>query len=175
MKRAHLTDPADPSPALPAGLLAQAELVASGQVSSSELVGDSLERIERSREVINAFRCVRSAAAAAEAKQCDRRLAAGESAPLLGVPVAIKDDIDLSGETTAFGCQGEFEPRTEDSELVRRLRLAGAVIVGKTNTPEFGQWPFCEGPSFGATRNPWNLDHTPGGSSGGAAAAVAAR
>jgi amidase len=80
----------------------------------------------------------------------------------------------VAGEPTAFGCDGRFPPVAEDGEAVRRLRAAGAVIVGKTNTCEFGQWPFTEGPAFGATRNPWNPEHTPGGSSGGSAAAVAA-
>jgi amidase len=114
------------------------------------------------------------AAARGEAIEAERRLAAGERLPLLGVPIAIKDDMDLAGEPTAFGCEGEFEPCPADGEVARRLRAAGAVIVGKTNTPEIGQWPFTEGPAFGATRNPWSLDHSPGGSSGGAAAAVAA-
>ena len=95
-------------------------------------------------------------------------------APLLGVPIAIKDDMDLAGETTAFGCAGEFAGKEADGEVARRLRAAGAVIVGKTTSPEFGQWPITEGPAFGQTRNPWSLDHTPGGSSGGSAAAVAA-
>jgi amidase len=82
--------------------------------------------------------------------------------------------MDLAGEPTAFGCDGEFEPSRQDAEVARRLRAAGAVVVGKTNTPEIGQWPFTEGPGFGVTRNPWSLDHSPGGSSGGSAAAVAA-
>jgi amidase len=82
--------------------------------------------------------------------------------------------MDLAGEPTAFGCDGEFPPCPADGEVARRLRAAGAVIIGKTNTPELGQWPFTEGPAFGATRNPWSHAHSPGGSSGGAAAAVAA-
>lgn len=94
--------------------------------------------------------------------------------PLLGVPVAVKDDMDVAGEPTAFGCRGDFPPAAEDGEAVRRLRAAGAVIVGKTNTCELGQWPFTEGPAFGETRNPWHTGHTPGGSSGGSATAVAA-
>jgi len=114
-----------------------------------------------------------AAAMLAEADAADRQFADGRRAPLLGVPVAIKDDIDLAGQETRFGCPGGFAPRANDCEAVRRLRGAGAVIVGKTNTPELGQWPFTEGPAFGITRNPWSLDHTPGGSSGGAAAAVA--
>ncbi len=157
-----------------AGLRRQAQLLASGEVSSRALVERSLMRIAETQPTLNAFRCVRPDAAVLEADEADRRLAAGEHAPLLGVPVAIKDDVDLQGETTAFGCPGTFEAKTEDAEVVRRLRAAGAVIVGKTNTPELGQWPMTEGPAFGVTRNPWSLEHTPGGSSGGAAAAVAA-
>ena len=156
------------------GLEAQADALAAGETSSVELVNAALDAIAASQPDLNAFRCVREEAARAEAAEADRRLAAGERRPLLGVPIAIKDDTDVAGESTAFGCEGEFEPKTEDAEAVRCLREAGAVIVGKTNTPEFGQWPFTEGPAFGATRNPWDLERTPGGSSGGAASAVAA-
>jgi amidase len=145
-----------------------------GELSARELVQLALERIEASQPQLNAFRCLRPDAALREAEQADRRRAAGEEAPLLGVPVAIKDDTDLAGETTEFGCRGSFRPKARDGEAVRRLKLAGAVIVGKTTTPELGQWPITEGPAFGVTRNPWSLDHTPGGSSGGSAAAVAA-
>jgi amidase len=145
-----------------------------GEVSSRELVVQALQRIDATQPTLNAFRRVRADAALAEADAADARLRAGERGPLLGIPVAIKDDIDIAGEPTAFGCEGEFEPKGDDCETVRRVKLSGAVIVGKTNTPELGQWPITEGPAFGATRNPWNLDHTPGGSSGGSAAAVAA-
>jgi amidase len=157
-----------------AGLRAQAQLVASGQLSARELVDAALARIEGTQPELNAFRCVRAEAARAEADEADRRRAAGERLPLLGVPVAIKDDMDLAGESTNFGCAGTFHPRHGDGEVARRLRAAGALIVGKTNTPEVGQWPFTESPAFGATRNPWSLEHSPGGSSGGSAAAVAA-
>lgn len=92
---------------------------------------------------------------------------------MLGVPTAVKDDTDLAGHPTAFGCAGEFADCTEDGAVPRMLRERGAVIIGKTNTPELGQWSVTAGPAFGITRNPWNLEHTPGGSSGGAAAAVA--
>jgi amidase len=159
----------------PAGLEAQATALARGETSSAELVAACLQKISDSQSTLNAFRCVRDEAARREAEECDRLIGAGEQAPLLGVPVAIKDDTDMAGETTAFGCSGTFDVIAEDSEVVRRLREAGAVIVGKTTTSEIGQWPFSEGPGFGITRNPWDLDHTPGGSSGGAAAAVAAR
>ena len=117
---------------------------------------------------------VRSESARQEAAEADRRLAAGERSPLLGVPVAIKDDTDLAGETTPFGAAGDCVPRTADAEVVRRLRAAGAVIVGKTKTSEFGQWPMGDTEAFGVTRSPWDTTRTPGGSSAGSAAAVAA-
>jgi amidase len=148
--------------------------LAGGRTSSQALVAEALRKIDATQPTLNAFRLVRHQAALAEAVQADRRLAAGERLPLLGVPIAIKDDIDMAGEPTAFGCAGDFPPAEQDCEVVRRLRAAGAVIVGKTNAPEIGQWPFTEGSAFGATRNPWNLDHSAGGSSGGSAAAVAA-
>jgi amidase len=157
-----------------AGLAESARALAEGETTSRALVEEALARIEATQPSLNAFRIVRGQAALAEADAADRELAAGVRAPLLGVPVAVKDDMDVAGEPTAFGCDGEFPPVTEDGEAVRRLRAAGAVIVGKTNTCEFGQWPFTEGPAFGATRNPWSSEHTPGGSSGGSAAAVAA-
>jgi amidase len=156
------------------GLCEQAELLSSRQASSRELVESALAAIDRTQATLNAFTCVCAEEALRDADLADERLAAGERAPLLGVPVAIKDDTDLAGYPTAFGCPGSFEPKESDSESVRRLRAAGAVIVGKTTTPELGQWPITEGPSFGVTRNPWSLEHTPGGSSGGSAAAVAA-
>ncbi|MEV6597103.1 amidase [Actinoplanes sp. NPDC051346] len=157
-----------------AGLTAQARALAEGTVTSRSLVEQALQRIDAAQATLNAFRRVRPDAALAEADAADRRLAAGERLPLLGVPIAVKDDIDVAGDPTAFGCDGEFPPQQVDAEAVRRLRAAGAIVVGKTNTCELGQWPFTEGPAFGATRNPWALDRTPGGSSGGAAAAVAA-
>ena len=152
----------------------QARALAAGEVTSVELTTSALDRIAAAQPVLNAFRLVRREAALAEAAEADARLARGERAPLLGVPTAVKDDTDVAGEPTAFGCDGDFPIKTADSELVRRLRAAGVVILGKTNTPEFGQWPFTEAPWFGATRNPWDLDRSPGGSSGGTAAAVAA-
>lgn len=158
----------------PAGLARRAADLAAGAVTSVALVRATLERIDATQGTLNAFKRVRGEAALEEAALADRRLAAGERRPLLGVPVAVKDDTDVAGEPTAFGCAGDFPPATADSEAVRRLRAAGAVVVGKTNSCELGQWPFTEGPAFGETRNPWNLDHTPGGSSGGSAAAVAA-
>lgn len=149
------------------GLLRQAELVANGQVRSVELTQAALGAIESTRHSLNAFRFVRAEAAMREAAEADSRRARGERAPLLGVPVAIKDDTDIAGLPTTFGCPGHFPVRTADAEIVARLKRAGAVIVGKTNTPEIGQWPFTEGPAFGITRNPWNPEYSPGGSFGG--------
>jgi amidase len=160
-----------------AGLGEQAALLRLREISSRELVELSLQRIEASQPRLNAFRVVCGEAALAEAAEADVRLRGGdggENAPLLGVPVAIKDDVDLAGHSTPFGCGGETEECRADAELVRRLRRAGAIIVGKTQAPEVGQWHFTETPTFGATRNPWHEGHAPGGSSGGAAAAVAA-
>ncbi|MEV0226410.1 amidase [Streptomyces sp. NPDC050704] len=156
------------------GLAESARALAEGAVSARTLVEQTLARIEATQGTLNAFRLMRAEAALAEADAADRELAAGGRRPLLGVPVAVKDDTDVAGLPTAFGCRGEFPPVAEDGEAVRRLRAAGAVVVGKTNTCEFGQWPFTEGPAFGETRNPWQREHTPGGSSGGSAAAVAA-
>ncbi len=160
-----------------AGLATQAALLRSREVSARELVELSLARIEASQPTLNAFRVICADAALTAADQADARLRGGDggaNAPLLGVPLAIKDDVDLAGHTTAFGCGGEVEACRTDAELVRRLNRAGAIVVGKTQAPEVGQWHFTETPAFGATRNPWHEDHTPGGSSGGAAAAVAA-
>ncbi|MER7412822.1 amidase [Streptomyces cacaoi] len=152
------------------------EALAEGRVTSRTLTEQALARIEFTRGTLNAFRWVRAEEALAEADAADAARDAGEGAsrPLLGVPVAVKDDTDVAGCPTAFGCAGHFAPQRTDAEVVRRLRAAGAVIVGKTNSPELGQWPFTEGGAFGDTRNPWNTGYTPGGSSGGAAAAVAA-
>jgi amidase len=155
-------------------VVAQAAALARGDTTSVQLTQDALDQADATQPTLNAFRRLRRDAALVEAKDADRRLAGGERLPLLGVPVAIKDDMDLAGEPTAFGCAGDYPVATDDGVLVRQLRAAGAVIVGKTNTPEFGLWPITEGEAFGVTRNPWHLDHTPGGSSGGSAAAVAA-
>src|SRR5947209_14908460 len=109
-----------------------------------------------------------------EAAQADARVRAGENRPLLGVPVAIKDEIDLAGEITSYGTGAMVSKAAADADVVRRLRAAGAIIVGKTKMPELGLWPFTESVTWGITRNPWDLERTPGGSSGGSAAAVAA-
>jgi amidase len=157
-----------------AGPIRMAESLAAGEITSAELVDIAIARIQATQDTLNAFRVVRADAARAEAAEADRRLAAGERLPLLGVPVAIKDDMDIVGESTNFGCAGTFAPMKLDGAVAEKLRAAGAVVVGKTNTPELGQWSVTSGPAFGTARSPWNLDYTPGGSSGGSAAAVAA-
>lgn len=148
--------------------------LATRKVTAAELARRSLHAIDVSQSTLNAFRVVLTESALADAAAADRRRAAGDTAPLLGIPIAVKDDVDVAGVPTAFGTDGYVRPATQDSEVVRRLKAAGAVIVGKTNTCELGQWPFTSGPGFGHTRNPWSRRHTPGGSSGGSAAAVAA-
>jgi amidase len=157
-----------------AGLARQSELVASGEVSARELVDVVLERIERLDPVLNAYRVVFGERALEAAGAADARRKDGVRAPLLGVPVAIKDDVDVAGEFTAMGTDAHGPPAARDAEVVRRLRAAGAILVGKTNVPELTIVPFTETPTYGKTRNPWSLRHTPGGSSGGSAAAVAA-
>jgi amidase len=157
-----------------AGVARQAELIRGGEVSSRELVELYLERIERLDPELNAFRKVMSERALVDAQQADARRGAGEDRPLLGVPLAVKDVEDVTGEVTRFGTDAFTKPAAQDSELVRRLRAAGAVVIGKTNTPELAIIGDTEGPAFGITRNPWNTDRSPGGSSGGSAAAVAA-
>ncbi|MBS1694036.1 MAG: amidase [Actinobacteria bacterium] len=148
--------------------------LASGDVTSEELTRRSLHAIGASQSTLNAFRVVLTTQALADAAEADRLREAGEHGPLLGIPIAVKDDIDVAGVPTRFGVDGNVRPAAADAEVVRRLRAAGAVIVGKTNTCELGQWPFTSGQAFGHTRNPWSRKHTPGGSSGGSAAAVAA-
>ncbi|GJF13737.1 amidase [Mycolicibacterium cyprinidarum] len=151
--------------------------LASGAATSGDLVSGSLAAIEASQSTLNAFRVVLTDQAIADAAAADRKREAGgdlSQLPLLGIPIAVKDDVDVAGVPTRFGTDGEVRIAEVDAEVVRRLRAAGAVIVGKTNTCELGQWPFTSGPAFGHTRNPWSRDHTPGGSSGGSAAAVAA-
>ncbi|HYB38171.1 MAG TPA: amidase [Mycobacterium sp.] len=148
--------------------------LANGEVTSDQLVRRSLHAIDVSQSTLNAFRVVLTESALADAVEADRRRAAGDQAPLLGIPIAFKDDVDIAGLPTTFGTSGYVPAAKADAEVVRRLKAAGAVIVGKTNTCELGQWPFTSGPGFGHTRNPWSRKHTPGGSSGGSAAAVAA-
>src|SRR3954452_7463700 len=143
-------------------------------LTSRELVEVSLARIERLDGKLGAFRCVMAESARAAADDADVRRAAGEDGPLLGMPTAVKDNMDVAGELTTHGTAAVTEPAMADAEVVRRLRAAGAVIVGKTNLPELALWGhFTSSKTHGVTRNPWNPERSPGGSSGGAAVAVA--
>ncbi|WP_051774060.1 amidase [Streptomyces sp. NRRL S-237] len=153
------------------GVARQAELVRTGKTTSRALVEAALRRIGRTDPVLGAFRVVLAEQALAEA---DARDAAEATGPLHGVPIAVKDELDVAGQVTTFGGSANRTPVAADSEAVRRLRAAGAVVIGKTTMPEFGQWPFTESAAHGHTRNPWDTTRTPGGSSGGSAAAVAA-
>jgi amidase len=157
-----------------AGAVRQAEMVRKGEVSPTELVALHLERIERLDPRLNAFRVVLAERAMLEAEQAEARRKGGDERPLLGVPVALKDSVDLAGETSTHGTDGFGEPASADSEMVRRLREAGAIVVGKTLLPELAICGFTESATWGVTRNPWDPQRTPGGSSGGSAAAVAA-
>jgi amidase len=158
-----------------AGIARQAELVRSGTVTARELVELSLERIARLDPTLNAFRAVRAERALAEAAAAQARLREGRTAPLLGVPMAVKDNMDVAGELTTHGTGVVGEPAAADCEVVRRLRAAGAIVVGQTNMPELALWPqLTESQTWGATRNPWDPQRSTGGSSGGSAAAVAA-
>src|SRR4051812_23911860 len=157
-----------------AGAAEQARLIRDGEVSSREVVQATLARIDQLDPVLNAYRVVLAERALVEADQADARRRAGNERPLLGVPVAIKDDVDVAGEPTAWGTAAHGGPVAQDAEAVRRLRAAGAIVLGKTLVPEITMLPATDTTTFGSTRNPWDLGRTPGGSSGGSAAALAA-
>src|ERR1700741_2648511 len=108
--------------------------LAAGTVTSEQLVRRSLDAIDASQSTLNAFRVVLRNRALADAAQADRKRAAGVDLPLLGIPIAVKDDVDVAGVPTRFGTDGNVREADTDAEVVRRLRAAGAVIVGKTNT-----------------------------------------
>jgi amidase len=157
-----------------AGAAKQAEMVRAGEVSPRELVELYLGRIGRLDPQLNSFRVVLAERALLEAEQAEARLKGGDERPLLGVPIALKDEVDLAGELSTHGTDAYPEPAPADCEMVRRLREAGAIVVGKTHLPELAICGFTESATWGVTRNPWDPQRTPGGSSGGSAAAVAA-
>ena len=165
----------DPAGLAFAGIARQAELVRGGEVSSADLVELYLERIARLDPELNAFRVVFAERARAEAAQADARRGAGDSGrPLLGMPVAVKDNVNVAGEVTAMGSNAYGEPAGADSEVVTRLRAAGAIVIGKTHMSELAIFPFTESLAWGQTRNPWDRGRSAGGSSGGSGVAVAA-
>jgi aspartyl-tRNA(Asn)/glutamyl-tRNA(Gln) amidotransferase subunit A len=154
-----------------------AALIRRKKVSPVEAVDAVLDRIERVNPQVNAFVTVTAEAARRQARAAERALGRRSVTlgPLHGVPFSVKDLVVTRGVRTTFGTRlfADHVP-TEDAPMVERLRGAGAILVGKTNTPTFGWLGATHNLLFGPTRNPWRLDRTPGGSSGGAAAAVAA-
>jgi len=151
--------------------------VREGKLSAREVVGHALERIESLNPVLNAFVAVDAEAALARAARIDEAVAAGrDPGPLAGIPFGVKDLEDASGFVTSHGSAlfADHAAAGADSVLVARLKAAGGVAVGKTNTPELGWKADTENATFGRTGNPWNIEHSPGGSSGGSAAALAA-
>ena len=152
-----------------------ARLVRDRELDPLDLVEAHLRRIEAREPQLHAFAAVLATSARSEAVKLRSRADLG-SLPLAGVPVAIKDNIDIAGEPTTLGSAAT--PRTPagaDHVIVRRLRDAGAIVIGRTVMPELAIWPFTEPDAYPAPRNPWDTTRTPGGSSGGSAVAVAAR
>ncbi|MBV8444384.1 MAG: amidase, partial [Candidatus Dormibacteraeota bacterium] len=149
-----------------------AAAVRAGELDPVALVREHLRRIRDIDWRVGAFTAVREDEALEEAGELSRR-DDRDLLPLAGVPVAVKENVDVAGLPTTFGSRAApLVPAAADDELVERLRRAGCVVVGKTEMPELAIWPFTEG-ALGVTRNPRNLARTAGGSSGGSAAAVA--
>ncbi|MGE0154436.1 MAG: amidase [Reyranellaceae bacterium] len=150
-------------------------LYRTGKLSPVEATKAALARIETVNSKINAFMVVDAERASLAAQRSERRWRLREPlSPLDGQPVTIKDTLNLRDHPTRSGSRTTPDtPVLEDSPEAARLKEAGAIILGKTTTPEFGWKGMTDGPLFGVTRNPWNLERTPGGSSGGAAAALA--
>jgi Asp-tRNA(Asn)/Glu-tRNA(Gln) amidotransferase A subunit family amidase len=153
-----------------------ANLIRRKELSPVELMETTLRRIEAVNPRLNAFVALRADAALEEARAVSAKIADGQDpGPLAGIPLGVKDMEDTEGMVTSFGSIPFKDNRAQaDSVQVARLKAAGAIVVGKTNTPEFGFTGFTKNRLFGVTRNPWNPELTPGGSSGGSAAAVTA-
>ncbi len=154
-----------------------ASQVRKGERSAGDLVEHALDQIARHNPRLNAFVAVDPVHARQRAATVDRMVADGvDPGPLAGIPLGVKDLEDAAGYVTTHGSVAfaDDPAASADSPLVARLVAAGCVVVGKTNTPELGWKADTDNPQFGPTLNPWNLDHTPGGSSGGSAAAIAA-
>jgi aspartyl-tRNA(Asn)/glutamyl-tRNA(Gln) amidotransferase subunit A len=151
------------------------KLIRSKRISPVEVMEGTLKRIQEVNPLLNAFVTLRAEEAMKEARDLAEQIAAGkETGPLAGVPLGVKDMEDVQGLVTSFGSvpyKNNIAKR--DSIQVARLKASGAIVVGKTNTPEFGFTGFTRNLLYGVTRNPWSLERTPGGSSGGSAAAVA--
>jgi amidase len=159
-----------------ASATALARAIRAKEISSAEVVHACLERIEAVNPTLNAVVQVRADAARAEAQAADAALARGQiTGPLHGVPMTIKDSLDTAGVITTGGTTGRatYMP-TQDATVVARLRMAGAIVLGKTNTPELTLSGETDNLVYGRTNNPYDLTRTPGGSSGGAGAIIAA-
>src|SRR5450755_3524674 len=153
------------------------ELIRSRKISPVELTQACLSRIERLNDKLNAFITVTADAALSQARAAEGEIQQGNwKGPLHGIPIALKDLIDTAGVRTTAG-SGVFKDRipTQDAEVVRRLKAAGAVLLGKLNLHEFAYGGSSAISYFGPVHNPWDTAYSPGGSSGGSAAAVAAR
>jgi aspartyl-tRNA(Asn)/glutamyl-tRNA(Gln) amidotransferase subunit A len=153
-----------------------AALIRARELSPVELMRDTLERIERSQPILNAFITLAPDSAMAGAREAEAAVMRGdELPPLHGLPLAVKDLVATAGIRTTWGSRifADHVPDT-DTVAVSRLKRAGAIVVGKTTTPEFGQQCLTQAPLFGRTRNAWSAERTSGGSSGGSAVAVAA-
>ncbi len=151
-----------------AGPGALADMVRRRELTPRELVELCLRRIEAIDPRLNAFRVAMADEALATAENMS-----SPEGPLAGVPIAIKDDMPVAGQSVTRGSRSYRPPETADGEVVRRLRRAGAIAIGITNVPELMIFPWTASAANGVTRNPWDLTRTPGGSSGGSAAAVA--
>ena len=155
-------------------MLAQlAQAVRERRVAAVELVNESIARIERLNPALNAVTAVWPEEALADARALDER---GAEGPLAGLPVLVKDNTDVVGKVTNFGSRTMLDrPAAERSEItVERMVAAGAIVLGRTNIPEFAFQGWTDNDVFGPTRNPWGLEWSPGGSSGGSGAALAA-
>jgi aspartyl-tRNA(Asn)/glutamyl-tRNA(Gln) amidotransferase subunit A len=153
-----------------------AAMIRRRELKPSELMASTIERIEQTNPKLNAFVTLRTDAAMADARALDEKIAHGEEVgALAGLPLGVKDLEDAAGLPTTHG-SAPFKNHLakKDSVQVARLKAAGAIVIGKTNAPEFGYTAFTKNVLFGPTRNPWNLERTPGGSSGGSSAAIAA-
>jgi len=153
------------------GPRALAAKIAAREISARELVEASLRRIAAVNESLNAFRVVMEEEALAAADVIDAR--SEPAGALAGVPLAVKDDAPLTGQRMTLGSRAGAPVQDADAEFIRRLRAAGAIPIGVTNVPELMLFPWTASAANGITRNPWKLDRTTGGSSGGSAAAVA--
>ncbi|MGH7948728.1 MAG: amidase, partial [Candidatus Binataceae bacterium] len=152
-----------------------AGLIRKRELKPSELMDSCLARIQKLNPTLNAFVAMRSEQALAEARALDEKIARkDEVGPLAGLPLGVKDLEDAAGLPTSLGSLPFKDNVAErDSVEVSRLRAAGAIVLGKTNAPEFGYTGFTKNLVYGVTRNPWNAERTPGGSSGGSSSAMA--